>query len=373
MKKTYPDYARGSTEQMYKRLKGEDKKTFDNFIQTCRATCSEKREKKLKMLILQARDIIQKPLNKLTKENVLAFLSAVNRSNRKPYTKNDIKKIFKRFIKWYYKDLEMIEGEDALKDAFKGVSKKRAFNYEKINKGTLLKPEELEKLLRAANSLKWKAILSLMYESAMRPCEMNLKWKQLEFDDNLGICRVHIYSSPKTKDKRDIPVKDCVVHLKRWREEYQFPNRTDNDYVFPAQHKRDKPMGDGVISQMLKRLCKKAKIRPMFSYLFRHSRLWEIQKKCPEKIAAKFGGHGIDTSELYNHISDDDVEESILQQFYAVKEITEEEKVDIEKVRKEMKELKEDINKKLNLIQEDTIKIFNKQILKKKGLMIKRK
>ena len=268
-------------------------------------------------------------------------MAHINQSNFKAWTKNDYKKIFKRFLKWCYKDLDLIDG-DKVKIGFRGISSKRAFNKEKINVNTLIKPEELEKLLRTAKSLKWKALISFVYESAFRPCEIRqLKWKDISFDDSNDVARVFTIS-PKTKDDRKIPVRDCIVHLKRWREEYQFQDRKENDFVFPSQYDRNKPMGDGVITEMFKRLSREAKIRPIFPYLMRHTRIYEIQKRLPEKIAAKFAGHSIETSEIYNHLADEDVEETMLKEIYATKELSPKKKAELEI---EVEKLKGDLAK----------------------------
>lgn len=328
-------------------------KTLKEYIEL--QTCSKARISKIENILNHAEKIIGKPLTKLTTKDVSKYLKEINESSFSNWTKNDHKKIFKRFLKWYYKDLEMIEG-DMVKNAFKGVSKKRAFNHEKINKNTLVKPEELESLIRAAPNLKWKALVSFAYESAFRPCEITtLKFSQLSFDDAMNICRVTIVS-PKTKDKREIPVRDCVVHLKRWMGEYQFPDRKASDYVFPAK-KRNEPMYAGIISEMFKRLCIKAGIRHIYPYMLRHSRIYEIQKRLPEKIAAKFAGHSIETSEIYNHIADDDVENSMLKEIYPTKELTKKEKEELSNLRKDFEDYKKDMNKKF----------FNlsKQLLKK--------
>jgi len=309
----------------------QEKKVLEDFIVFCLTTCSEQRAKKIKGIILNCRKMIGKDLTKLKVKDVVSCLAKLNQSNYKDWTKNDYKKILKRFLKWYYKDLEMLELQ-----GFRGVSKNRAFNHEKINENTLLTEKELETLLRTAKSLKWKALLSFMYEGALRPTEVrNMKWGDLKFENDL--CRVHILSR-KTKDARKIIVKDCVVHLKRWMDEYQFSNRTNRDYVFPSQHHQDKEMGGGVIPEMLKRICKDAKIRHIFPYLFRHTRLTKLQAKLPEKIVAKFGGHSIETTEIYNHLSNTDVEESMLREIYTTKELTPEQKnkydIEIEELKK---------------------------------------
>ena len=336
-----------------------EKKALQDFYTFCLSSCSEKRLKKIKNVITKARKVIKKDLTKLKVDDVVKYLAFINQSDYKPYTKNDFKKIFKRFLKWYYKDLEMIEGE-RVKLGFKGVSKKRAFNKEKINKNTLLKPKELGKLLRSAKSLKWKALISLMYESAFRPCEIrNLKWKDCNFDDGLGICKLWT-CSPKTKDSREVPVKDCVVHLKRWMAEYQFLDRTQKDFVFPSQFNRDKPLSQGSITEMLKRICRNAKIRELFPYMLRHTRIYEIQKRLGEKISAKFAGHSVETSEIYNHLDSDDVTEAMLQKVYVTEELTEEEKVELKELKKEFHSWMKDIEGKI-IIEPEVFK--NKKVM----------
>lgn len=329
------------------------KKTLDEFYTFCLTTCGRNRLKKIEWALETIENNIKKDLTTLKTEDVVIFLSYLNQSNFSAWSKNDLKKIFKRFLKWYYKDLEMVEG-NKVKAGFKGVSSRRAFNKEKVNGNTLVKPEELEKLLRTAKSLKWKALIAFAYESAFRPCEIqNLKWKNLKFDETKGICRVYTLS-PKTREQRTIPVKDCVLHLKRWKEEYQFNNRRDEDYVFPSQQKRDKPMGNGVISQMFLRLSKEAKIRHIYPYLLRHSRLTELQKRLPNKISSKFAGHSIETSELYNHIDDDDVEETMLKDVYATEEIEPEVK---NKMQTEIDDLKAQM-KELMLLKNSGVNVF---------------
>lgn len=329
----------------------KEDKIFQDFYRFCLTSCSEKRLRKVEGVLKYAKKTLKKDLTKLNVDDVVKYLAELNQSNFSAWTKNDYKKIFKRFLKWHYKDLEMVEG-DKVKLGFKGVNFKKAFNKERINKNTLIKPEELEKLIRTAKSLKWKAIISFLYESAFRPCEMRmLKWKHLKFDDSSNLCRVWTLS-PKTKESREVPVRDCIVHLKRWKAEYQFPDRTEEDFVFPSQHYKDKPMGDAVVTQMLKRICETARIRPIFPYMLRHSRIYEIQKNTGTRISSKFAGHSIKTSEIYDHLDSDDVEESLLKTVYVTEELPEEKKHELEKrladVEKFMKEQGQQIIKLVN-------------------------
>lgn len=302
-------------------------------------TCSERRLKKIKGIIENSKKILDKDLSKLKITDITLYARKINDSDYTEWTKNDYKKIFKAFLKHAYKKefLDWFSNRN-VQDGFRCASKKRAFNKEKINKNTLIKPEELEKLLRSAKTLKWKALLTLMYESAFRPCEIvNLKWKDLNFIDSKNICSITTIS-PKTKEKRDIPVQDCVVHLKRWREEYSFPNRKQEDYVFPSPNNRKNHISEVGIGVLIKRLCEKAGVRPLFPYMFRHSRIYFIQKRLGSRLASKYAGHSLETSEIYNHLDSDDVEEAMLEKVYVTEELSEEKKHELEKDIEELKE-----------------------------------
>lgn len=348
-------------------------KNLEGFYTYCLTTCGQKRLNKIKTTLRNCESIIGKKITNLEKKDVVNFLAKINQSDFKTWTKNDYKKIFKRFLKWYYEDFDLIESEE-VKRGFRGVSGIKARNKEKLNETNLIQPHELELLIRTAKNLKWKALVSLLYESAFRPCEIaNLKWKDITFDDSNNLARIFTIS-PKTKEDRKIPVKDCVVHLKRWLEEYQYPNRRQEDYVFPSQQDRNKPLAEGTITQMFKRISESAKIRKIYPYLLRHSRLHELQRKLPEKVVAKFGGHSIETSELYNHLGDDDVEKSMLEQVYVTKELTSEEKnkyeIEITKVnnrldnalkertleREKLKKLQEEISQVRELLSKSIVK-----------------
>ena len=83
-------------------------KNINNFYEYCLTTCSPDRLNKIKWILDYAKKSTGKDLFKLNINDVVKFLSDVNQSKFKAWTKNDHKKIFKRFVKWCYQDLEMI-------------------------------------------------------------------------------------------------------------------------------------------------------------------------------------------------------------------------------------------------------------------------
>ncbi|MDD3175877.1 MAG: tyrosine-type recombinase/integrase [Candidatus Nanoarchaeia archaeon] len=331
-------------------------------------TCSQIRINKIKNVLTNSRKIIKKDLTRLKITDVTALLKYINNSDYKLWTKNDYKKIFKAFLKWYYKEEFFKWNEDKLfREGFKTSNYKKAFNKSKINKNTLIKPEEFEKILKRPKPIKINALLTLLYESAFRPCEIViLRWENLIFDDSQGICSITI-QSPKTKETRTIPVKDCVIHLKRWREQFQFLDRKEQDYVFPSQHYRDKHLSPGTITTIISRLCKEAGIRHLFPYMFRHSRIYEIQKKLGAKIACRFAGHSLEVSEIYNHLDDSDVEEAMLEKIFITKELTPEEQ---NKMEKQIEDLKQSLHQTTTKTNEQIKMMEDWQILALKYMKI---
>ncbi len=72
----------------------------------------------------------------------------------------------------------------------------------------------------------------------------------------------------------------------------------------------------------LKNLCKRVGIRKrIYAHLFRHSRLTELAKELPEQVLKKIAGWvpDSDMAQVYLHLSQRDVEESLLSRVYGIK------------------------------------------------------
>lgn len=328
MKSEYPSYQITGTAFIEKKLKPKDKKILNDFIEYCSISAGERKVRTIKATMLQIRDIIEKSFFNWNIEDIRKFLAVLNKRDFSEWTKNDIKKFLKKFIKWYYKDLEMIED-------IKQVSMNKAFNHEKINESTLVKPEEIKALLKSTDSLKWRAIITLLSESACRPQELrSLKWKDIKFTDDGADITLF---SEKKREARTIPIKDCVIHLKRWKQEYITEVRPEH-YVFPYKNP-NKEMCADILNRQFKRFCIKAGIREINPYMFRHTKLTFMYNKLPEQIVKKFAGHSKSSKmmEIYSHISNKDVKDTILKEIYNIKELTEEQK---NKYDKEIENLK---------------------------------
>jgi len=341
MKNTFPKYKQGQIALVKASLKPKDKKILDNFLIYCGITAGEKKLQRIERTIVKIRDVMQVPLDKITLDNLRKFLAVLNRSELMEETKNDIKKILKRFLKEYYKDWNVRFAE--LKD----IKTKDGMNHKKLNANTILTRDELERLIRAAETLRYKALIMLMFESAGRPEEiMKLRWSDLDLEK--GEVKLH---SSKTGNTRVNPIKESVLHLKRYRQEYPYSNVMAQDYVFPSAKDRKRHQPVSSLGNYFKKFGQKAINKPVFPYLLRHTRATQLQKVLPPKVYEKFMDHSIETASRYSHLDKDDVREAMLDKIYHIEELTEQEKEEIKTLKREMEKLKTDYSVNFKLLQ----------------------
>lgn len=343
MKNTYLIY-RGRTSLIYDSLSQEEKDLIQEYKNKLLMTASEKKVNQGLRFLLQFRDIIEKPLTNVEDEDLIHFWGLVKTSEHQHNTKVMIKKSVRRFLRWYCKKNNK---SDNLLEGLKVGSFKP--NRKKVNKSVLLKPHEIQTMLHTAESLRDKALLILLYESASRPQELkDLKWKDIDWDEQ----EVHLDSS-KTERERDIPIKESIIHLKRWKQEWSYPSVQEDDYIFPSQ-KRDCKLTTERINTIVKTIANRSGIdRNITSYTFRHSRLTDIYKLGVKGIEHnKFAGHkeGSIQQVTYSHIDNEDMKEEVLKKVYHIEEIGEEQnkiletlQVDIGNIKKELKLLKRKI------------------------------
>lgn len=344
MKTVYPKYIKGlGTSQIEAKLSDEDKVILEDFLNYVLTNASLDRVKKVKTYMLQFIDIIEKPYNQWTIKDIQGYVILLNQTKRTEWTKNDVKKILRRFLKYHYKKHEDLESMLSL---IKCKSDREAFNSRKINESTIINESEFEKVLIKASSLKQKALLSLMFEAALRPHEaINLRWKDVKLNDDVG--SISVYCG-KTSQVRTIPIQSSVIHLKRYRQAYEFIDCTDNDYVFPNPKDRSKAIPYHTLNAGLRKISKLSGInKNVFPYLLRHSRITEINKKLPAHLESRFAGHTIEQSQMYTHLSSDDLRNAMIEKVFNVKEITPEKKhqleEEIEQIKKQNNMLIEEI------------------------------
>lgn len=341
MKLKYPEYKQGDLQILKKKLSANNKKILDEFAKLCLITASPKKVEKEMRHIVQFYDVTELDLDKQTKESVNNFLGVLNNSNRSTHTKNEIKSYLKKFLKWKYRDLEMIEN----------IKTECSFNYQKINEGNLVTEADIEKMLRFAGNYKDKAFIFLLYESGARPQEIvNLRWKDVKFEDEYA--DITFYSG-KTGQSRTFPVKKSKQYLWEWKQNFIYDNVKPSDYIFPARTKlegekvvnRETPISTTALNKTLRRVAEKAGIDKNFwSYLFRHTRATKLYEELPTPIVEQLMGHQ-NMYKVYAHISSKKAREELLKKVYNVTELSPDKKSEYEKRIKELEKWKEDVIK----------------------------
>lgn len=356
MKNEYPDYSKEGMDSVRSSITDKDKKILNSFISDCRMTCGNRSIQDIEVRLLQARDIIGKPFDSWTKEDMKGFTGLLNNSQRTEWTKHNIFASVKRFVKWFY--ISNREDKDKQHSMIEVMKRKRKklFNFSKINDSTILTPEDIEKLIRTTESLRMKAFIMLQYETGGRPEEIRtLEWKNIKFFDDHA--DVNIYSK-KTSESRTIPIKESVIHLKRWKQEYCLPGLRPDYLIFPGKignvYNPKKVMSQAVLSKAYRNLGIKAGIdKKVYPYLIRHTRLTSLYSQLPEHLVKKFAGHSADSDMpgTYSHISNKDVKDAMLDKIYHVEEITPERKHELENKIEILEQTLEEVKKDTKLMR----------------------
>lgn len=329
MKRIYPKYHQGELDEVYNSLIEEDKKALEKYLQKCSISSNPKKVGQIKKLVIQLKDITEKPLTKQNLESVNSFLVLLNNADKSDWTKAEIKIYVKGFLKFHYKDLELIEN-------FK-LNLKKQLNPQKITENNLVTEEDIEKMLRFASGYKDKCYLLLSFSTGARPQELyNLTWGNIKFEDDYA--DITLFSG-KTGKSRIFPIVDETKNaLWEWKQHYSFSDVSKKDYVFPS-HQRNKPITTAGLNKMLRVMSKKAGIeKDVWGYLMRHTRATKLYEELPQQIVEKLMGHK-NMAGIYAHISTKKAREVMLKKVYHIEELTKEEKKEIVKLKTKILEM----------------------------------
>jgi len=230
----------------------------------------------------------------------MKLVEHVERLKRAEITKQDYKKLIRKFFKW------MDRGD--LVDRIK-ISRKDSRKFPE----DMLSEEEIEKMINACEHPRDKALISSLYERGARISEIgNLKIKHVKFDQygavlivdgKTGMRRVRIiFSSP---------------YLATWLENHPFRDNPEAfGWVGIGTVGRNVPLQYGAIRMHFKRIAVKAGIKKrIHPHLFRHSRSTHLAKHFTEAQMKQYLGwvQGSSMAAIYVHLSGRDVDDALLK------------------------------------------------------------
>lgn len=327
----YPKFKRGEIEEFYNKLSRGEKTLIGDYLKFRRArgVSTEEKISDIRRYIIQLRLILERDFNKLNLKDMRSLLAIINDSHLSDNVKNNLKIDIKNFLKFLFKDWSVrFSNFDDIKVS---ANKK---NEKKLNPKSILKKEDIEKLVKHEKSNYWKALFLTQYEGSLRTKEVRfLKWDDIIFNVDGDISEINIYAT-KTKKSRIIFVKEATFYLQKLKEE-QENTQTKGVYIFHSKIDINRPISKGAVSIWMRALSQKALGHKIWNYLLRHSRGTELYRlakegKIAKDTAIKFMGHSEDMSEFYTHLDESDVKEMLKNQIYKLEDLPEEKKHELE-------------------------------------------
>jgi integrase/recombinase XerD len=236
----------------------------------------------------------------IDRQSMMNLVGHIERMKRAERTKQDYKKLIRKFFKWMNKG-DLVE--------WIKISRKDSRKLPE----DMLSEEEIEKMINTCEHPRDKAMIACLYESGTRISELgDIKIKHVKFDQygavlivdgKTGMRRVRIiFSSP---------------YLATWLENHPF---RDNPEAFVwvgiGTVGRNEPPQYGAIRMHLKRIAQKAGIKKrIHPHLFRHSRSTHLAKHLTEAQMKQYLGwvQGSSMAAIYVHLSGRDVDNALLK------------------------------------------------------------
>jgi len=342
MKRVFPDYRRSGTRFIQERLALNEQKILQGFLIFCRGTANEYKVSCRKSEILQVRDVIEKTFESWTLEDLRGFLAILNQDKRAVWTKKCILTTLQIFIKWHWVDWS--SRFNNLQESRKLNRQLKPNNAQRYNESTLPTGEEIDAMIRRADSIRDKLYVSMAAEAGLPPIvHLGIRWKDLRIDSpHEGITTLE-YFRTKNQDSFVFPFSSVVTYyLKQWAQEFPFPDRRADDYLFPSGQNRQRPMSSNTAWYMLKRLARRAGLKKnVYQYLLRHRTLSEAYTKVTEEVHRKLFGHvrGSVQTRTYSHSTKEKALQIALEKLHKVETVPKEQRNQYEKKLTELTQL----------------------------------
>lgn len=253
---------------------------------------------------------IKKPFNILSRKELEdAILKVKDNKHWSARTIDTVLFTSKSFFKWLHKDVSWIK-------------RRQEHMLQKLPED-LLTEDDVLLLIKTANHLRDKALISVLYEAGVRAGELlNMSIKDVVFDDIGAIARV----SGKTGDRR-IRLVFSASYLRNWIEKHPLGyDRNASLWVGIGNRGKNRPLEYRLLSERLKELAKKCGVeKPVNPHHFRHSRASFLAKFLTESQLKVFFGwtQGSDMAQVYVHLSGRDVDDALLSKVFGLKKMEE--------------------------------------------------
>ena len=255
--------------------------------------------------------LTEKDFKQMDKKDMEKLVGQIE-ANKKysDWTKNILKQNLKGFYHWLY---ELDKGEP-LPKVVRWVEVHAPPS--KINPEDLLTFEDVAGLIRATPNPMYKALISCLYEGALRPGELlSLRIKDCIFNEHKVTIKVYGKKGKKEGEKT-LPLYNSYDLLKDWLDQHPFKTKNTSPLWLARILKDKEPVALKIdsLGQLVQRIYdlsdtkKKRGKRTeagIWPYLFRHSRAVWLVEHLGETYTKEFLGHVQDSRMLrtYLHLS----------------------------------------------------------------------
>lgn len=225
---------------------------------------------------------------RMNRDDIIKILAWIEEQDWSVYTKDTYKLIIKKFFRFYNKDVDFIH--------IRG--RRRTIPRQ------LLTEEEMELMIKKANSKRNKAVISLLAETGCRAGELlNLKKEDIEFENNYARVCLH----GKTNPRRLLVIRS-VKYLKKYIDEQE------PDTFFWKQD--TEPMTHSCLNYIIKSTAKRCGItKKVSAELFRHSRATILAQHFTEAQLNAYMGWSPNSrmTSIYVQLSGRDLDDAIFK------------------------------------------------------------
>ncbi|MDR1992975.1 MAG: tyrosine-type recombinase/integrase [Nitrososphaerota archaeon] len=250
-------------------------------------------------------------LSAMTRADVEHVIASINNRPNKASTKSDNKLLLRKLLQ-YAKVGSCAKGIP-LPSEISWISLVIKEKNPRVTPESLLTPEDIIAILKAATNSRDKAMIYVLFEAALRPSELlTMRISSVTFKE--GYCL--IAANGKTGIKR-IPLVTSSGPLLEWLEEH--PCRADPQaplWCALDNKNEGKRLSYTNFRLTIKRLARKAGLnKTTWPYLYRHTSLTSMAKVFTESRLEQFAGwtHGSKMTGRYVHFSARDLEDAILE------------------------------------------------------------
>ena len=278
-----------------------------------------------------------KPLDNFNEADLVNYINKISKKY-KTHSLNSIKSSFiKSFIKWYYEDWSSrFRNLD-------GICKTEKPEPSHTPED-MLNEKEFKELIKGESDAFWKAYFFTFFYGGCRPMEVcNLKWNDVDFNDEKGGAYISIYSAKNKRVFLKYVPSDVVYYLKQLK-------NLNSEWVF-YNRKTKKPITKKGAYARIRSLSERVLGKKIHLYTLRHSIATIIYNKdnIKDDDLAKQMGHSISQKKTYLHNNKAKLRERARNIYVSAENLPEEKKHDLEI---EIANLKHDLESmKENIVQ----------------------